>query len=218
MTFLRAQWSRLTAGIALACVAAGTGVISYRHIYELTIALGQPPLVARLQPVGIDGLIVVGSVVLLQATPNHPYLGWFGVVPGVLASVFANVESGLGHGWLGAIWAGVPAGGFALATFLLERWLKDQVGRVVTGGTGPVGNGEESTPNPASANQCPHGVARTVEEAVTLAFLHKRDCLEEKPSIRQLSATWNISRPRTSQLVGALNGSMPADMNGDDSE
>lgn len=125
--WLGSWWSRLTAGIALTAVATATGVISYRHIYELSIVLYQPPLVARLMPVGIDGLIVIGSVVLLQATPDHPYLGWFGVAPGIAVSVFANIESGIPHGWLAATWAGVPAAGFALATFLLERWLKSQV-------------------------------------------------------------------------------------------
>jgi hypothetical protein len=127
--WLRAHWSRLTAGLALAVVAGVTGRISYTHIYELTLALGQPEMVARLYPFGVDGLIVVGSVVLLQATPDHPCLGWLGVAPGIAASVFANVESGLGHGWLAAAWAGVPAAFFAAATFMLERWLKSQVSR-----------------------------------------------------------------------------------------
>jgi len=129
MTWLRAQWSRLVAGLALAVVAGVTGRISYTHIYELTLHLGQPEMVARLYPFGVDGLIVVGSVVLLQATPDYPYLGWLGVAPGIAASVFANVESGLGHGPLAAGWAGVPAAFFALATFMLERWLKSQVSR-----------------------------------------------------------------------------------------
>ena len=47
-------------------------------------------------PFGVDGLIVVGSVVLLQAAPGQTWLGWLGIVPGVAASLFANVESGLG--------------------------------------------------------------------------------------------------------------------------
>jgi hypothetical protein len=218
MTWLRRQWSRLTAGIALAAVALATGVISYKHIYELSIALYQPPLVARLQPVGIDGLIVVGSVVLLQASPNHPYLGWFGVVPGVAASVFANIESGIAHGWLAAGWAGVPAGGFALATFLLERWLKDQVGRGGSGGWAERGNPSDSDGFPGGASQCPHGVAQTVEEAVTLAFLHTRDCLGQVPSQRQLATAFGQSRPRVAEMVSALNGNAPAQMNGDTQE
>jgi hypothetical protein len=52
-------------------------------------------------------------------------------VPGVAASLFANVESGLRWGPLAAGWAGVPAASFALATFLLERWLKAQASEPV---------------------------------------------------------------------------------------
>jgi hypothetical protein len=73
-------------------------------------------------PFGIDGLIVVGSVVLLDGNP----LGWLGVGPGVGISVFANVMSGLAFGWLAATWAGIPALSFALACFIFERWLKAQ--------------------------------------------------------------------------------------------
>jgi hypothetical protein len=98
-------------------------VISFGHIYELTLALHQSVLAARLMPVAIDGLITVGSVVLLQSGSR---LGWLGVGPGLALSVFANVESGLQYGWLSAVWAGIPALSFFLATFILERWLKSQ--------------------------------------------------------------------------------------------
>jgi Protein of unknown function (DUF2637) len=186
--WLTSWWSKIIAGTALAVVAGVTGVISYKHIYTLSIALYQPVMVARLMPFGVDGLIVVGSVVLMQATPDHPRLGWFGVVPGVAVSLFANVESGIAHGPLAAGWAGVPAGAFAVATFLLERWLKSQVSR---GG-------------PAGAHECPHGVASTAEEAVRLAFLHGRDCLGDVPSQRQLATAFGWSRPKVAGIVSAL--------------
>jgi hypothetical protein len=43
-------------------VASVTGVISYTHVYDLTVSLHQPSMVARLMPFGVDGLIVVDSV------------------------------------------------------------------------------------------------------------------------------------------------------------
>jgi len=124
--WLRANWARLVCGLALAAVAAVAGIISYDHIESLTLALHQAVIVARLMPFGVDGLIVVGSVVLLTTTPGTEWMGWLGVGPGVAASVFANVESGIRYGWLAATWAGVPAGSFFLACFLLERWIKAQ--------------------------------------------------------------------------------------------
>jgi hypothetical protein len=119
----RAVLPKVGAGLAIAAVAATAGVISFGHIYELTLALHQSVLTARLMPVAIDGLITVGSVVLLQSGSR---LGWLGVGPGLALSVFANVESGIRYGWLSAVWAGIPALSFFLATFILERWLKSQ--------------------------------------------------------------------------------------------
>lgn len=202
--WIKAWWSRLTAGLALGVVASVTGVISYTHVYDLTVSLHQSATVARLMPFGVDGLIVVGSVVLLQSAPGQAWLGWFGVVPGVAASLFANVESGLRWGPLAAGWAGVPAASFALATFLLERWLKAQASRGGQGGIETscahrVGIGESR-----SASRCPHGVAVTAEDAVVQAFLHARDCAESPLSQRQLAVAFGLSRPKVAELVSPL--------------
>jgi hypothetical protein len=190
--WLQDHWGRLVGGLALTAVAAVAGVISYGHIEALTLAEHQPIQYARLYPIGVDGMIVVGSVVLLQATRKQPWLGWLGVVPGVAASLFANWESGIRYGWLSATWATVPAASFALATFLLERWLTNQAGHLR-----------------ATAGQCPHGVPSTMSEAVVSAFLHGRDCLGDEPSQRHLSASFDLSRQRVAELVGTLNGSTP---------
>lgn len=124
-SWLRAHWSAIVSGLALVAVAGVAGVISYSHIYQLTLALHQPVLVARLMPIAVDGLVVVGSVVLLQ---SGGWLGWLGLGPGVVTSLFANVESGIRYGLLSAAWAGIPAVAFALSSFMFERWAKSQVG------------------------------------------------------------------------------------------
>jgi hypothetical protein len=160
-------------------------------------------------PLGVYGRRVVGSVVLLQAATGQTWLGWLGVVPGVAASLFANVESGLRWGPLAAGWAGVPAASFALATFLLERWLKAQAshgGRTgledASGHGGQVGEYR-------LVSQCPHGVA-TAEEAVVQAFLHARDCAEEPLSQRQnlLAASLNpLSYQKNPGLISFIESS-----------
>jgi hypothetical protein len=113
-------WSRLASGAAILAVASVAGLISYTHIYDLTLALHQSVLAARLMPVAIDGLILMGSVVLLQSGSR---LGWLGVGPGVALSLFANIESGVRYGPLSAVWAAIPSVSFFLATFIFERWL-----------------------------------------------------------------------------------------------
>jgi hypothetical protein len=152
---LLSSLSTLIAGLAFAVVAGVTGRVSYLHIEALSLALHQPPGVARIMPFGIDGLIVVGSVALLQAPKDQPWLGWICVGPGTAASLFANVESGWRYGPVSAGWAGMATVGFFAATYTRERWLKSQAKKVgqpvpaVPPGTvqGPV-PGEAATVEP----------------------------------------------------------------------
>jgi hypothetical protein len=120
---LSRAWPKLATGAAILAVAVTAGWISYQHVEDLSLSLHQSLLTARLMPVAIDGLITVGSVVLLQS--GSP-LGWLGIGPGAALSLFANAESGIRYGWLAAVWAAVPSASFALATFVLERWLVSQ--------------------------------------------------------------------------------------------
>jgi hypothetical protein len=117
-----ASFPHIVSGSAILAVAVIAGIASYIHIETLSLSLHQPVLIARLMPFAIDGLITVGSVVLLQGGR----LSWLGIGPGVAISLFANVESGIRYGWLAAVWAGVPAVSFALACFILERWITRQ--------------------------------------------------------------------------------------------
>jgi Protein of unknown function (DUF2637) len=183
-------WDRsaIVAAAPVAAVAVIAGVVSFAHIEGLALSVHQTITTARLLPFSVDFLIVAGSVILLCGSP----LGWIGVVPGVAATIYANVMSGLPHGPLSATVAGWPAAAFVLATAMLERWLK-----------------AHAKPSAASARECGHALADTPERAVVLAYLHGRDCLGEPPSQRQLAAVWNVSRPKVAELVGTLNGQHP---------
>lgn len=200
LAWLRAWWSRLIAGVALATVAGVTGRISYVHIKALTLALHEAPQIAQIMPFGVDGLIVVGSVMLLQPPEEQPWLGWAGVGPGVAASLFANWESGLPAGVKSAVWATVPAAFFALATFMFERWLKAQFSR---GGSDDSANTQTGTADDDAdhANECSHHVARSAEDGLVQQFLHIRDCEWGEPSQRKLSAAFGVNRLRTAELV-----------------
>jgi hypothetical protein len=72
---------------------------------------------------------VAGSAVLLAGS----WLGWLGVIPGVLGTLYANVVSMLPHGHLSAAVASWPAISFAVSTFVLERWLAGKGGWEVAG-------------------------------------------------------------------------------------
>lgn len=214
---LRAWWSRLVAGLALATVAAVAGIVSYTHIDALTLALHGSSMSGHLMPFGIDGLIVVGSVVLLTVQGGQARWGWLCIVPGVAASLFANFESGIAHGYLAAGWATMPALSFAVATFASERWAKAQFGHGGRGGQQEeVSN--DTVVTEAGARTCPHMLPCSAAESAVYAFLHARDCLNEPLSQRQIAAMFEMSRQRVAELVephlanapaSALNGSAP---------
>ena len=100
--------------------------MSFSHIEALGLRTGQTITDARLLPLAVDGLIVAGSVILLAGS----WLGWIGVALGVAGTLYANVMSGLPRGPLAATVAAWPAIAFTVASFMLERWLKAQVGAV----------------------------------------------------------------------------------------
>jgi hypothetical protein len=119
-------WSRtaILAAVPVAAVAVIAGVVSFSHIEALGLRTGQSITDARLLPLAVDGLIVAGSVILLAGS----WLGWIGVALGVGGTVYANVMSGLPRGPLAAAVSAWPALAFTVASFMLERWLKSQVG------------------------------------------------------------------------------------------
>lgn len=193
MSWLRNWGIRLVAGLALATVASVAGVISYTHIDALTLTLGGSPMSGHLMPFGIDGLIVVGSVVLLTVYGGQARWGWLCIVPGVAASLFANFESGIAHGWLAAGWATMPAVSFAVATFVAERWLKAQ-------GGGPVAQIVTVTVG------CGHGVADERDERILDAWFHLKDCLGGEPTYRGVGLMLGVHNEIVRQVVTAVAG------------
>ena len=139
----------IAAGLPVAVVAVVAGVVSYSHIVALSLRAGQSVTDAHLSPIPVDGLIVGGSVILAFGS----WLGWLAVVPGVGATLFANVESGLPHGPLGATVSAWPAIAFSIASFVLERWLKSQVGGDGTEPPGDKASDRETAPPVADGRQ-----------------------------------------------------------------
>jgi hypothetical protein len=154
-------WHRVAvAALPVAVVAVVAGIVSYSHIVALSLRAGQSIMDAHLSPIPVDGLIVGGSVILWFGS----WLGWFAVAPGVAATLFANVESGLPRGPLAAAVAAWPAVAFTVATIVLERWLKSQAKTPALSPAGDVASDtegdsssdtkdEEMSPEPAPEPQ-----------------------------------------------------------------
>lgn len=200
LQWIRTHPVRLLAGLTLATVAISMGTVSYTHIDALTLALGGSRLAGHLMPIGVDGQIVMGSIVLLTTSGRQAWWGWLGIGLGLAESLYANWEAGIADGPHAAAWSTVAGLSFAVASFSFERWLKAQVAGVA-GVASPAVRADGEASGAQHSNPCPHHVGGTAEEAVVQRFLHERDCLRGSPSQRALSASFGLSRPRVAELV-----------------
>lgn len=109
---------RTSMWILAAGVAAIAAIVSYSHIYDLGRAHGGSGTAARLLPLSVDMLILVGELMLLHeadAKGRRFALGWVLVWSGILATLAANVSYGAQYGIAGAVIWGWPAYSFILA-------------------------------------------------------------------------------------------------------
>ena len=101
-------------------VAAIAAIVSYSHIYDLGRAHGGTGVPARLLPLSVDMLILVGELMLLHEADGKGrrfVLGWVLVWSGILATLAANVAFGAQFGIAGAVIWGWPAYSFVLAAW-----------------------------------------------------------------------------------------------------
>ena len=112
------QMRRAAMWILAAGVAAIAAIVSYSHIYDLGRAHGGTGVPARLLPLSVDMLILVGELMLLHEADTKGrrfILGWALVWSGILATLAANVAFGAQFGIAGAVIWGWPAYSFILA-------------------------------------------------------------------------------------------------------
>jgi hypothetical protein len=78
-------------------------------------AHGETGVIGHVYPVGIDGLIVAASMVLLDSARHKeraPQLAYWLLGSGIGGTVVANVLAGVSYGWLGSVIAAWPAYAF----------------------------------------------------------------------------------------------------------
>jgi uncharacterized protein DUF2637 len=103
------RWATVLAVVAVAGVAA---YISYWHAVEVVTHHGETGVRGHLYPIGIDGLIVAASMVVLDAArhiEDAPKLAWLLLLSGIAVTLAANVTFGVAFGLAGALWGAWPA-------------------------------------------------------------------------------------------------------------
>ncbi|GAA2294218.1 hypothetical protein GCM10010149_47740 [Nonomuraea roseoviolacea subsp. roseoviolacea] len=149
---------RYAAYVGVSVLAGIAAVVSYNHAYEVARAYGESGEVARLVPLVIDGLLVVASVVQLDAARNGRragWLAWLALIVGIALTLGANVLHGIAHGPVGAVIAALPAVTLTIAFELLMHMIR----RAAVEATPAVEELPEPEPAPAPEVEGPAGEA-----------------------------------------------------------
>lgn len=118
---------RGSAWVLASGVAAIAAIVSYSHIYDLGRAYGGSYMAARLLPLSVDLLILVGELMLLHESDSRGRRfrpGWALVVSGIAATMAANVTFGAQFGAVGAVIWGWPAYSFILVAYGMVAMVK----------------------------------------------------------------------------------------------
>src|SRR6266700_5383362 len=84
---------------AVASVGLAAAVLSYRHQFELAAGHGESALTAKLLPISIDGLLLAGTLAVLDASRRQTGNAWAARVTvglGVAMTMWANIVHGFG--------------------------------------------------------------------------------------------------------------------------
>jgi uncharacterized membrane protein len=168
------RYRPLTAAAVL-LVATIAAVVSYMHVATLALHYGQARLAAYLLPLSIDGMVATSSVVMLRAARAQvtaPWLARTGLVLAVLATLAANVASGLPHGWAGALLARWPAIAFVVSAETAISMSR----RRAASGQRPAGERPRATtrPRPRGQRARERPTATDTEAAVLAALANDR--------------------------------------------
>ena len=191
-------------------VAAIAAIVSYSHIYDLGRAHGGSGVAARLLPLSVDMLILVGELMLLHegdAKGGRFILGWVLVWSGILATLGANVTYGAQFGWLGALIWGWPAYSFVAAAAGMVAIVKRGAART----SDETAGGEEP-----QVGEVPSLVPSSVESAAE-ASMRATAAVGNPWTVNALATNWNLPRKTATEIrERVLDELVPAHtMNGD---
>lgn len=200
--------SRGAAGLA----AAVAGFSSYRHIVEVALRAGEHQSVAAVLPLSIDGLIVVGTMAMVEdkRAGRRPRLSARVALGfGVVATLAANIASAQDH-LMSRCVAAVPAIAFLIAVEVLARG-----GRPLSAGVsapvsvaeitfdydrpaGPLPAPVDKLSTPLPVRKLPPSARERVEKA------HRRtpEATNEQLAERLKLSTKTVQRHRPSKVNG----------------
>ena len=205
-------------------VAAIAAIVSYSHIYDLGRIHGGTGTAARLLPLSVDMLILVGELMLLHENDDRDsrfWLGWALVWSGILATLAANVTYGAQFGVEGAIIWGWPAYSFIMAAASMVAIVKRGGSAALrtdrTGGAGGVDRRADDNRTPLAGREA---IVADLAEQIRNAITWGEKWQPDYPALMVATGyqrSWcekAVREARTVAAISAMGGPAPASMNG----
>jgi Protein of unknown function (DUF2637) len=177
---------------AVAIVGLAAAVLSYRHQFGLAAGHGESALTAKLLPISIDGLLLAGTLAVLDASrrqTGHSWAARITVGLGVAMTMWANIVHGLGFGWTGIVISGWPPIALMAAIEVLARMIRPSPA------PGPAALHPAAL---ANGHAAPEGGKEAAERfAAELAA-------GELPSVRAIRREMHLGQPRAQEVRSYL--------------
>ncbi|WP_219509298.1 DUF2637 domain-containing protein [Nonomuraea ceibae] len=200
--------TRRVAIAVVSVIAAVAAYVSFRHQHGLAVTAGEPTATAWTLPVLIDGVIIMGSLVMLDASrrgDKAPWLARLALIAGAVATLAANVA----HGWSGGLASSLISAVAPIVLVVAYELLMGMLRRIPRPATVPP---VETWPEPVEDHTHREAaepveptpvVAGTVEEAARLAY--GASVLAREPlSERKLSDRFKLTRTAARTIIGDL--------------
>ena len=199
--------------IAIWTVVISSFVLSFSGVRELGIQAGYHPILAALLPLCLDGLVMAGSITILDAEMRGlgKRFGWTITLVGVGASVAANVATAASLGLTAQIVHAAPPVVLALA---LEAWLSTMRGDVRQKA---VREAQEAAELAAELQAAERAAAKAARAKAALKPKRKvpsaeavRELVDQGVSQREVAARLKTSRGTVRRLIKTPAGEDPA--------
>ncbi|MGW4411752.1 DUF2637 domain-containing protein [Nonomuraea sp. NPDC004702] len=200
--------TRRVAIAVVSVIAAVAAYVSFRHQHGLATSAGEPPSTAWTLPVLIDGVIIMGSLVMLDASRRRqrsPWLARLALIAGAVATLAANVA----HGWSGGLASSLISAVAPIVLVVAYELLMGMLRRSTHASHVPdVEPVDDADDHPKAAEEPEEGkpepaVPSTVEEAARLAY--EASVLTREPlSERKLSDRFKLTRGAARTIIGGV--------------
>lgn len=200
----RVDWAQATIFPGVAVILGIMAAASYDHEFLLARGNDQAGWVAAVLPVSVDGLLLVASAASLWGLANglrRPWRPYLALAVGMVATVGANLYSGLHYIWLQravSVWSGIAV------------VLAAEVGMWYIATRRKLAAGEPL--RPAGACQCP-GPPLTLAEALPLARAELLD-RGEPAGEQALADRFGVKRYAVRSLLAPPDAAAPASASG----